>query len=113
VDARALLAAYVEAHNAGVRCGDFARLVALLEPACEMHFTVVRAGPYIGREAIAHAFQVNPPGAELHTAEITGDAASAHALYGWVGAAATFSGSLRVEAGPGGIRRVEVRAFGN
>jgi hypothetical protein len=112
VDARALLLAYVEAHNEGWRTGNFARLGQLLDAECELRFKVARAGPFLGRAAIVRAFERDPPGADLHVVGVTGDEARAQAHYGWVGAAASFSGTLTIEAGPQGIRRIDVREFG-
>ncbi len=44
-----LLAAYVEAHNTGVRSGDFEALVGLLLPTASMRFHGIDIGPVCKR----------------------------------------------------------------
>ena len=107
----ALLRSYVEAHNEGVRTHDFSSLASLLHPDAEMHFERQDVGPFIGRDAVLRAFREHGPGAELHALDAKAAEDAVEALYGWVGAAATVSGVLRIGVLDGKIRRIEVRAF--
>jgi hypothetical protein len=47
--------------NAAVRSGDFAPLVALFADDATLEFAGVPVGPFHGREAIAAAYQAQPP----------------------------------------------------
>ncbi|HKZ58734.1 MAG TPA: nuclear transport factor 2 family protein [Candidatus Thermoplasmatota archaeon] len=111
MSAESALTAYVDAHNEGVRTADYSRLAALLHAEAEMTFKGQRVGPYIGRDAILRAFKETAPGAELRVLEVQSDRTGAEARYGWVGAAATVAGVLRIEPREGKVARIEVRAF--
>ncbi len=60
-----LLAAYVEAHNEGVRSGDYSALADLLLPTASMRFSGIAAGPFDSAAAILQAFREKPPDDEL------------------------------------------------
>ena len=107
-----VLEAYVSAHNEGVRTGDYSRLAVLLHPEAEMSFKDQLVGPFIGRDSILRAFKETGPGSELRVLDIQSGGTGAEARYGWVGAAATVAGVLRVEERDGKVARIEVRAFG-
>ena len=62
---RALLAQYVERHNAGVRTGDFVAMASLFAEDASMIFLSVPVGPFVGRDGILAAFRASPPDDEL------------------------------------------------
>ena len=112
MDPLALLQAYVSAHNAGVRTGDYSSLVALLAQNAQMHFEGLPVGPFVGRDEVARAFAKDPPGAELVVLEARSEGDAAVALYGWQGAAAVFAGALTITGAGGKIKQILVRAAG-
>lgn len=111
MNARELLEAYVKAHNEGERTGDFRALVGLMHPDAELRFKGPRVGPFVGRTAIARAFDEDPPGASLRLLGVEASGRTAEAPYGWVGAAAVVAGTLHLEEEGGKIRRLEVRVI--
>ena len=54
-------AGHVAAFNDGVRTGDWTAFADRCTPDATMRFTGVPAGPFIGREAIAAGYAVQPP----------------------------------------------------
>ena len=63
--ARELLTAYVKAHNAGFRSGDFEALGELLLPTASMRFHGIEIGPFDNAKAILQAFCEQPPDDEV------------------------------------------------
>ena len=107
-----LLAAYVEAHNLGVRTGNFDRLAELLLPTASMRFHGIDAGPFGNAEAILHEFHERPPDDELVVASIrgTGDRI-AEATYAWASAPGRSAGRLRITAQRGLVSSIRIDAF--
>jgi steroid Delta-isomerase len=60
-----LLEAHIERFNHGVRSGDFEPMLAAFAPDAEMVFEGVPVGPFLGRDAIAHAYSAQPPIGEV------------------------------------------------
>ena len=82
-----LLAAYVKAHNAGFRSGDFKALGELLLPTASMRFHGVEIGPFDNAKAILQAFSAKPPDDELVVVSLLGiGEKTAGATYGWASA---------------------------
>jgi steroid delta-isomerase len=65
VDPVAMLHAHVGRFNDAVGSGDFAEMVKGFAPDAEMVFEGVPVGPFVGREAIAEAYAVQPPTDEV------------------------------------------------
>lgn len=103
-----LLEAHVERFNRGVRSGDFEPMLAAFAPDAEMVFEGVRAGPFLGRDAIAAAYAAQPPTDEvrligsvrLEDGVIVGD-------YAWA-TKEQRAGRMLLTAGGGGITRLVV-----
>ncbi len=107
-----LLTAYVKAHNAGFRSGDFAALGELLLPTASMRFHGVEIGPFDNAKAILQAFREQPPDDELVVQSIRafGDK-SATATYSWASALGKSGGRLHVIAHRELISAIRVEAF--
>ena len=52
---------HVELFNAAVAQSDFGALVDTFAPTAVMRFLGVPAGPFVGRDAIARAYEQTPP----------------------------------------------------
>ncbi len=107
-----LLLAYVKAHNAGFRSGDFEALGALLLPTASMRFQGIESGPFDNANAILQAFREQPPEDELVVQSIRaiGDK-TAEAIYGWADAHGKSAGRLRVVAHRELISGIRIEAF--
>ncbi len=108
-----LLAAYVEAHNLGVRSGDFEALAGLLLPTASMRFHGIDIGPFANAEAILQAFREQPPDDELMVGPVrTIGEKIAEATYAWAGAPSKSAGRLRITAQRGLVSKIRIEAFG-
>jgi hypothetical protein len=56
---------YVSRFNSGVRSGDWSSLLELLADDCELEFVGIPVGPFAGRDAIAAAYEAQPPDDEI------------------------------------------------
>jgi steroid Delta-isomerase len=65
MDPEVLLAQHVARFNAAVRSGDFTALIAGFADDAEMVFEGVPVGPFTGRDAIAEAYDRQPPDDEV------------------------------------------------
>ena len=61
----ALLLEHVQRFNAGVQSGDFGPMVAAFTPDAMLVFEGVPVGPFVGRLAIAQAYDERPPDDEV------------------------------------------------
>ena len=107
-----LLAAYVEAHNAGVRAGDFSALAELLLPTASMRFTGIAAGPFDNAAAILQAFREQPPEDELvvQSLRTKGDK-TVVATYGWANAPGKSAGRLGILVQRDLISSIRIEVF--
>ena len=106
-----LLTAYVEAHNAGVRSGDYEALGDLLLPTASMRFQGAEIGPFDSAKAILQAFHEQPPDDELVVQLIRTSGDRAVATYGWASAPWKSAGRLRVSAQRGLISTIRIEVF--
>ena len=107
-----LLAAYVAAHNEGVRSGDFSALADLLLPTASMRFTGIAAGPFDSAAAILQAFREKPPDDELVVQSIrTKSDKTVVATYGWANAPGKSAGRLGILAQRGLISSIRIEVF--
>ena len=60
-----LLVRHIERFNEAVRSGDYAPMLAAFASDAEMAFEGVPAGPFVGRDAIAAAYEAQPPTDEV------------------------------------------------
>lgn len=109
MDAPELLYSYMEAHNTGVRTGNFDFLVGLFHPDAEFRFEGLDFGPFLGREAIAHAFRHYPPDDELYLGATHLEHGRASALYCWRNRPWQWAGSIHVEPAGETIGRLVIR----
>ena len=108
-----LLAAYVEAHNVGVRSGDFEALAELLLPTASMRSQGIDIGPFANAEAILQGFREHPPDDELVVGAVrTIGERTAEATYAWASAPSTSAGRLRITAQRGLVSAIRIEAFG-
>ncbi len=107
-----LLTAYVKAHNAGFRSGDFKALGELLFPTASMRFQGIEIGPFDNAEAILQAFQEQPPDDELAVQSIRtiGDK-TAEATYSWESAPGKLAGRLRIVVQRELISAIRIEVF--
>jgi hypothetical protein len=107
-----LLAAYVEAHNAGFRSGDFEPVNELLHATASMRFYGIEMGPFDSAEAILQGFRVQPPEDELVVQSIRAIGnKTAEATYAWESAPGKLAGRLHVVALRGRISAIRIEVF--
>jgi len=108
-----LVAAYAEAHNAGVRTRDFTALGALLHPTASMRFRGGTAGPYDNAIAIVRAFREQGPTDELRVLQVRrAGENNAVATYAWSEDPGRAAGRLHLAARRGLISSIRVEVFG-
>jgi steroid delta-isomerase len=103
-----LLEDHVERFNAGVRTGDFARMLENVAADATMAFEGVPVGPFVGRDAIAQAYREQPPDDELDVLDSRHDGDTVVAAYAWRREQATRAGELRLTIVGGLITRLVV-----
>ena len=110
IDARFVLEAYAERHNAGVRSRDFAPLLEILADDAVFEFTQP-ALHLDGKPAIAKAFAQRPPSDELVLSSIQGrDHEHASADYAWRTQPHERAGTIELTLSGAHIVRLVVRA---
>ncbi len=107
-----LLAAYVEAHNAGVQSGSYEALGDLLLPTASMRFHGMEIGPFDSAKAILEGFREHPPDDELVVQSIRtmGDK-TVVATYGWASAPGKLAGRLCISTQRDLISAIRVEVF--
>jgi steroid Delta-isomerase len=103
-----LLRQHVEDHNAGVRTGDFAPMLARFTDSAELSFEGVPAGPFRGVDAIAAAYRERPPDDVIRTFDERVEGDDVVASYAWSREPDVRAGELRVTVRDGRITRVLV-----
>jgi steroid delta-isomerase len=78
-----ILEDHVERFNAGVRSGDFTRMLENFAPDATMTFENVPVGPFVGRDAIAQAYRERPPDDVLNVLDSRRDGNTIVAGYAW------------------------------
>jgi steroid Delta-isomerase len=107
-DPAAVLHAHVRRFNDAVRSRDFSEMVAGFAPEAEMAFEGVPVGPFVGREAIAAAYENQPPDDEVHLLglpRVRGEAVESD--YAWTGDG-RLAGRMILTANEGLITRLVV-----
>jgi len=103
-----LLAEHVERFNAGVRSGDFTRMLENFADHATMVFEGVPVGPFLGRDAIADAYRERPPDDELDVLDERRDGDTIVAGYAWRNEPGKRAGELRLTVDRGRIVRLVV-----
>ena len=107
--ARRLLDAYVATFNESVRAHDFARLAEWFAEDAELVFEGVPVGPFQGRDAIATAYETQPPDDEVEILGAhDGDAGEIVARYAWRRDEGKAAGDMRLLPRDGRIARLVV-----
>jgi RimJ/RimL family protein N-acetyltransferase len=100
---------YVARHNAGVRDGEWGPLAECFADAATLEFEGVAVGPFAGREAIAAAYEQQPPDDEVRILDAEEEGGAVVARYAWAAAAEVEAGSLRLTREGDKIARLVVR----
>jgi hypothetical protein len=108
----AFLTHHVETFNEAVASGDFEPLVELFAVDGRLEFDGVPAGPFEGRDAIAAAYEAQPPTDTMTVIDtrLEPDGTVVEA-FSWTSDAGRRSGEMRLTVDGGEIRRLVV-AFG-
>jgi steroid Delta-isomerase len=88
--------AYIAAHNAAVRSGDWAKFADWFTDDAEVRFEGVPVGPFGGRGEIRAAYEQRPPDDEVELRAVRDEGALTVADYGWAGEAGVRAGELRI-----------------
>ena len=96
-----LLERHVENFNTGVRTGDWTPMLELLTDDAELEFVGIPVGPFHGREAIAAAYETQPPDDEIVLLD-------GGPRYAWLGDPGRPAGELHLEVRDGKIARLRV-----
>jgi steroid Delta-isomerase len=89
------LDAYIAAHNAAVRSGDWTEFAQWFTDDAEVRFEGAPAGPFRGRETIRAAYQEQPPDDEVEIRAMREDGDRTVADYGWAREPGVRAGELR------------------
>ena len=103
-----ILEDHVERFNAGVRSGDFTRMLENFAPDATMAFEGVPVGPFVGRDAIAAAYRERPPDDRIHVLDAREEGPLVVATYAWAAEPAAPAGELRLTREGDRIRRLVV-----
>ncbi len=103
-----LLHEHIERFNAGVRTGDWSRMLESFDDAAEMEFSGIPVGPFIGKEAIAAAYREQPPDDELLVLEEREAGGRVEARYAWLGEPDVAAGEMVLTHEDGLIRELVV-----
>ena len=107
-DAIALLHDYVMVHNECVRTGDWEPLSSWFTEDAELAFVGVPVGPFNGREAIAAAYDAQPPDDEVVIFGTEENGEEIVARYGWLKEPGKQAGRMRVTRRDGRIQKLVV-----
>jgi hypothetical protein len=105
----AFLARHVKTFNGAVESGDFAPLVALFAEDATLEFAGVPVGPFRGREAIAAAYEAQPPTDTMTVLAVrTADDGTVVEEFSWSADGGARSGEMHLTVEDGLIRRLVV-----
>jgi len=102
-----LLVRHVERFNEAVRSGDYAPMLSAFAPEAEVVFVGVRAGPFLGRDAIAAAYAGQPTDEVLQLCPSREEKDVTVADYAWA-ADGVRAGRMLLSARDGLINRLVV-----
>lgn len=107
-EARALLYDHVDDFNAGVRNGDFSRMLERFADDAVLEFEGVPVGPFHGRGQIAAAYRERPPDDELVLLDGAEADGVAIARYAWAKTRERLAGRIHLTPAEGRIARLVV-----
>lgn len=105
---RDLLHDHVERFNAGVRTGDWEPMADGFTDDAEMELRGVPVGPFVGRDAIAAAYEQQPPDDELRLLEHRQVEGRIEARYAWLAEPHVAAGEMILTPANGSIRKLVV-----
>ena len=91
-----MIDAYIEAHNAAVRSGDWSQFADWFTDDAEVRFEGVPVGPFRGRDEIRSAYERRPPDDEVEIRNVREERGRTVADYGWRREGGTRAGELRI-----------------
>jgi hypothetical protein len=91
---------YLARFNNGVRSGDWSQLLELLTDDCALEFDGIPVGPFHGKDAIARAYEQQPPDDEV--VDLDGVA------YAWASDPTQRAGELHLDERDGKVARIHV-----
>lgn len=103
-----LLDDHVGRFNDGVRTGDWEPMVGGFAEDAAMEFRGVPVGPFVGRDAIAAAYQEQPPDDELRVLEQRQANGRIEARYAWLAEPDVPAGEMILTSEDGAIRKLVV-----
>jgi hypothetical protein len=107
-DGPRLLREHVELFNAGVWSGDFGPMLAAFAEDAELVFEGVPVGPFHGREAIAEAYEKQPPDDEVLLLDTREEGGEVVAGYAWSRQPDVRAGEMHLTRQGGRIARLLV-----
>src|SRR5213075_1977653 len=103
-----LLEDHVGRFNAGVRTGDWKPMAGGFAEDAEMEFRGVPVGPFVGRDAIAAAYQEQPPDDELRVLQQRQVNGRIEVRYAWLADPDVAAGEMILTPESGAIRKLVV-----
>ena len=88
--------AYIAAHNAAVRSGDWSEFGSWFADDAELRFEGAPVGPFRGRAEIHAAYERQPPDDEVEIRNVREGGGRTTADYGWRRDGGVRAGELRV-----------------
>jgi steroid Delta-isomerase len=108
VTGQKLLQRHVERFNAGVRTGDWERMLEQFEDTAELEFRGIPVGPFAGKDAIRAAYEEQPPNDELRILASRERADVVEARYAWLAEPEMAAGELLLETRDSRISKLVV-----
>ena len=99
---------HVDRFNVGVRTGDFGPMLDRFSDDAELVLEGAAAGPFIGRDAIADAYRMQPPDDEIEVLGYRAEGDEIVAPYVWVRERAREAGEMRITREGDRIRRLVI-----
>ena len=103
-----LLDEHVERFNAGVRAGEWSRMLESFGDDAEMEFRGIPVGPFVGKDAIAAAYRDQPPDDELRVLERRESPGRVEARYAWLAEPDVAAGEMFLTHDDGTIQKLVV-----
>jgi steroid delta-isomerase len=103
-----LLADHVSRFNQGVQTGEWHRMLASFHEGAEMEFRGIPVGPFVGKDAIAAAYDEQPPDDELRVLEERERDGRVEARYAWLRDPHLAAGEILITPRDGKIMKLVV-----
>jgi steroid Delta-isomerase len=107
-DGEAVLHRHVQLFNEGIRSGDFGPMLEQFAGDAQLLFEGVPVGPFLGKEAIAEAYRLQPPDDEIDVLDVREDDGVLAAGYAWRREPGRRAGDVKLGIDAGRIRSLTV-----